>query len=80
MQTVGACAQVDACIGITLWDFYDAFSWVPYVFPGFGDALLWFEDFTRHPAYYGVLAALKNATGLCDSKKDRRGTAQLFYA
>jgi endo-1,4-beta-xylanase len=45
---------------------------VPYVFPGEGDALLWFEDFSLHPAYYGVLAALKNATGLCDKKQDKR--------
>ena len=64
-------------MGITLWDFYDPFSWVPYTFPGFGDPLLWFEDFTVHSAYYGVLAALKNATGLCDKK---RGVAQLFNA
>lgn len=51
-----------ACIGVTIWDFYDPFSWVPYVFEGEGDALLWFEDFSKHPAYYGVLEALKNKT------------------
>jgi endo-1,4-beta-xylanase len=78
-ESVGACAQVDACVGVTLWDFYDPFSWVPYTFPGFGNALLWFEDFARHPAYYGILAALKNATGLCD-KKSKRGFANLFGA
>jgi endo-1,4-beta-xylanase len=63
---VGGCAQSPACVGITLWDFYDPFSWVPYVFEGQGAALLWFDDFTPHPAYYGALAALKNATGACD--------------
>jgi endo-1,4-beta-xylanase len=76
-NAVGACAQVPACIGVTLWDFYDAFSWVPYVFEGEGAALLWFDDFTLHPAYYGVLAALKNATGACDNKPQRR-VAQLL--
>ena len=50
------------------------------MFPGFGHALLWFEDFTRHPAYYGVLAALKNATGQCDKKEKKRSIAQLFHA
>jgi endo-1,4-beta-xylanase len=75
----GACAQVDACVGITLWDFYDPFSWIPYVFPGNGAAHLWFDDFTLHPAYYGILAAFKNATGACDNKV-RRGLAQLFRA
>lgn len=79
MKSVGACAQVPACIGITLWDFYDPFSWVPYVFNGEGAALLWFDDFSKHPAYYGVLAALKNATGMCD-KREKRGVAQLFSA
>lgn len=38
-------------------------SWVPSVFEGYGDADLWFANFTKHPAYYGVEAALKNGTG-----------------
>ncbi|KEY66284.1 hypothetical protein S7711_02748 [Stachybotrys chartarum IBT 7711] len=78
-DTAGACALTDRCVGITLWDFYDPFSWIPYVFPGEGAAHLWFDDFTRHPAYYGVLAAFKNATGACDSPS-RRGVGQLFQA
>ncbi|KAF9878935.1 putative endo-1, 4-beta-xylanase [Colletotrichum karsti] len=61
-SAVGACVQVEACIGITIWDFYDPFSWVPYTFEGEGAALLWFEDFSKHPAYEGALGALKNKT------------------
>ncbi|TDZ32785.1 Endo-1,4-beta-xylanase 1 [Colletotrichum spinosum] len=61
-NSTGACVQVPACIGITIWDFYDPFSWVPYTFEGEGAALLWFEDFSKHPAYDGVLEALKNKT------------------
>ena len=61
-QIVGACVQVKACIGITIWDFYDPFSWVPYVFEGEGAALLWFDDFSTHPAYDGVVEALTNGT------------------
>jgi len=34
------------------------FSWVPGTFPGFGAADLWFDNFTKHPAYYGVVEAL----------------------
>lgn len=68
-QSVGACVQVDACVGVTIWDFYDPFSWVPYVFEGEGDALLWFEDFEKHPAYDGVVEALKNNTSACKPKK-----------
>lgn len=77
-EAVGACAQVEACVGITLWDFYDPFSWVPYVFEGEGAALLWFDDFELHPAYFGVRAALKNATGKCDKPKGSRGRAVLL--
>ncbi|KAK9425634.1 putative Beta-xylanase [Seiridium unicorne] len=62
-NAVGACVQSPACIGITIWDFYDPFSWVPAVFPGEGNPLLWFEDFSKHPAYYGAIEALKNQTG-----------------
>ncbi|KAH6629896.1 glycoside hydrolase superfamily [Chaetomium sp. MPI-SDFR-AT-0129] len=62
-NAVGACVQVCGCVGVTIWDFYDPFSWVPPVFPGQGAALLWFEDFTKHPAYDGVVEALTNNTG-----------------
>ncbi|CAG8976036.1 hypothetical protein HYALB_00007563 [Hymenoscyphus albidus] len=54
-----ACVEVQACIGITVWDFWDPVSWVPGVFPGEGDATLYYANFTRHPAYEGVVGALK---------------------
>lgn len=60
--TVGACMQVKTCIGITVWDFWDPVSWVGPVFAGFGSADLWFANFTKHPAYYGVVDAIKNGT------------------
>ncbi|KAK3331569.1 glycoside hydrolase family 10 protein [Cercophora scortea] len=66
-NVVGACAQVKGCIGVTIWDFYDPFSWVPSVFSGQGAALLWFDNFTTHPAYDGVVEALKNKT--CGGRK-----------
>lgn len=41
------------------------FSWVPEVVPGYGAApQLWFEDYSKHPAYYGIIEALKNGTGI----------------
>jgi hypothetical protein len=64
--------QVPACVGITIWDFYDPFSWVPYVFSGQGAALLWFDDFKKHPAYDGAIEAMKNKTASsCKSKRRR---------
>jgi len=67
---------------VTLWDFYDPFSWVPYYFPGEGAAGLWFEDFSTHPAYDGIIEALKNNTktekpeGKGKARKARRTTLQ----
>lgn len=58
--TVSACVQVKQCVGTTIWDFYDPYSWVPDVFPGEGAATLYFEDFSKHPAYQGVVDALKS--------------------
>ncbi|KAM7199202.1 Glycoside hydrolase superfamily [Naviculisporaceae sp. PSN 640] len=59
IQVAKACARVKGCVGITVWDFYDPFSWVPWTFPGKGAAGLWFEDFTEHPAVQGVVETLK---------------------
>ena len=54
-----ACVHVKECVGITIWDFYDPFSWIPHVFPDNGAALLWAEDWTRKPAYDGIIETLK---------------------
>lgn len=69
-KVVGACVQVRGCVGVTTWDFYDPFSWVPPVFPSQGAASLWFDNFTHHPAYEGVVEALTNKTK-CKGKRPR---------
>ncbi|RYO98088.1 hypothetical protein DL764_007189 [Monosporascus ibericus] len=70
-NTAIACMRVRECVGITLWDFYDPFSWVPYVFEGEGAPLLWFEDFSKHPAYFSVIEAFANMTSppKCSGKR-----------
>ena len=40
---VSACVAVENCVGITLWDFTDLFSWVPGTFTGQGAACPWDE-------------------------------------
>ncbi|KLU90863.1 glycosyl hydrolase family 10 [Magnaporthiopsis poae ATCC 64411] len=70
VNSTAACLQVKKCVGITLWDFYDAFSWVPYVFAGEGAATLWFDDFSKHPAYDGIVEVLKKHSK-CGSKRRR---------
>lgn len=54
-----ACVRVKQCVGITIWDFYDPFSWIPHVFPDNHAAGLWFEDFTKHPAYDAIINVFK---------------------
>ncbi|KAJ9610780.1 hypothetical protein H2200_005557 [Cladophialophora chaetospira] len=58
-DSVASCVEVDECIGITVWDFDDQYSWIPGTFPGQGLADLYNADFTRKPAYYSVGEALE---------------------
>nr|VWO96522.1 Beta-xylanase (EC [Ganoderma boninense] len=55
---VRACREVEGCIGITVWDWTDKYSWVPASFPGEGDACPFDADFEPKPAYYGVIDGL----------------------
>ncbi|PVH77263.1 glycoside hydrolase family 10 protein [Cadophora sp. DSE1049] len=55
---VTACLDVANCVGITIWDFTDKYSWIPSVFSGQGAACLFDENLVKKPAYDGVVAAL----------------------
>ncbi|KAG9224612.1 hypothetical protein CCMSSC00406_0002237 [Pleurotus cornucopiae] len=56
-QTViSACQAVKGCIGVTVWDFSDKFSWVPGAFTGQGAACPWDENMVRKPAIDGIIA------------------------
>ncbi|KXJ88767.1 family 10 glycosyl hydrolase [Microdochium bolleyi] len=60
-----ACLNVKECIGTTIWDFTDKYSWIPGVFPGEGAALLWDDKLQKKPAYFSVSSVLAAAaTGL----------------
>ncbi|KAI1409461.1 carbohydrate-binding module family 1 protein [Hypoxylon sp. FL1857] len=56
-----ACLAVDACVGITIWDYTDKYSWIPSVFSGSGAALLWDENYSKKPAYSTVSSVLQAA-------------------
>ncbi|RYP89347.1 hypothetical protein DL769_000102 [Monosporascus sp. CRB-8-3] len=56
-----ACLAVDACVGITIWDFTDKYSWIPNTFPGQGAALLYDENFSKKPAWTAVSSVLAAA-------------------
>ncbi|KAF9807719.1 hypothetical protein IEO21_08102 [Rhodonia placenta] len=63
---VSACMQVEQCVGITVWDWTDKYSWIPSTFPGYGDACPWdsnnmlaHQNYERKPAFDGIAIALQ---------------------
>lgn len=59
---VNACLAISRCTGITVWDYTDKFSWVPAVFPGYGAALPWDENFAKKLVYGAIWTALGGVT------------------
>ena len=59
---VNACLAVTRCVGITVWDYTDKYSWIPGVFPGQGAALPYDENLNRKPAYSAIHDALAGGT------------------
>ncbi|CAE6521248.1 unnamed protein product [Rhizoctonia solani] len=57
-SSVNACLEVKRCVGITVWQFTDAKSWVPGSFPGEGATLPWDENLKTKPAYDAMRKAL----------------------
>ena len=48
---VQACMNVEGCVGVTIWDFTDKYSWVPSTFSGQGAACPWDQvGFLRYVA------------------------------
>ena len=61
VSTVQACLQTKNCVGVTVWDFDDKYSWVPSTFSGQGAADLYSSSLQPKPAYTSVLSALNAA-------------------
>ncbi len=61
VTVVGACMAVSKCVGVTVWDFDDKYSWIPSTFPGAGDACLFSSDLTPKPAYTAISSLLAAA-------------------
>lgn len=57
-NVVDACLAVTRCVGITVWDYTDKYSWIPAVFSGQGAALPYDEDLAKKPAYTAIYRAL----------------------
>jgi endo-1,4-beta-xylanase len=65
--SVTSCVQAGPrCIGAVVWDFDDAYSWVPSTFAGQGGATLFNSTLQAKPAYYAVAEALEGkACSVC---------------
>lgn len=66
---VGGCIANSGCVGITLWDFDDTYSWVSGTFPGMGWATPWFRpagsaNLVKKIAYDGIIDGLTGTTAL----------------
>ena len=66
-NSVKSCVKVKRCVGITVWDFDDTYSWIPGTFPGQGYGDLFLQKngagtpLTKKAAYDGCLEALTGA-------------------
>ncbi|KAI0044987.1 glycoside hydrolase family 10 protein [Auriscalpium vulgare] len=52
---IAACTAVPKCIGVTVWDYTDKYSWIPSASPGKGAACPWDANYNKKPAYQGIL-------------------------
>ncbi|KAL5322193.1 hypothetical protein ACEPPN_010163 [Leptodophora sp. 'Broadleaf-Isolate-01'] len=62
-STSAACVATKGCVGITVWDFDDKYSWIPSTFPGTGDGTMFDGSVTRKEAYFGALSGLVESSG-----------------
>ncbi|KAI1360987.1 family 10 glycosyl hydrolase [Xylaria arbuscula] len=56
-----ACLAEEACVGITIWDYTDKYSWIPNTFSGQGDACLYDADLNKKAAWTTVSSLLAAA-------------------
>jgi endo-1,4-beta-xylanase len=54
-----ACLAVAACEAMVTWGLNDGESWVPSTFPGYGQALLFDDSYSRKATYNAVSSALQ---------------------
>ncbi|KAF1974012.1 hypothetical protein BU23DRAFT_579969 [Bimuria novae-zelandiae CBS 107.79] len=71
-NVVQGCKAVARCVGITLWDYTDKYSWIPSVFSGQGAALPWDENLQKKTEVYN---AILNAWGTGRSRTGITPTA-----
>jgi len=59
-SVISACNAVPDCVGVTVWDYTDKYSWIPSAFPGQGEACPWDSSYVQKPAYDGIIAGFQS--------------------
>jgi endo-1,4-beta-xylanase len=59
---LSTCLAASNCTEFLTWGFTDAYSWIPYAFPGYGAALPFDASYHPKPAYYGLQTAMRDAS------------------
>jgi len=62
-DAVTFCLAEPNCAAVVTWGFTDKFSWVPGVFNGFGDALVFDASYQPKPAYTAMQSVLEAGQG-----------------
>ncbi|KAI1489125.1 carbohydrate-binding module family 1 protein [Biscogniauxia mediterranea] len=70
-----ACLAVDACVGITIWDYTDKYSWIPSTFDGQGAALLYDDNLSKKPAWTAVSSVLAAAAATAGTSASASASA-----
>ncbi|WP_405475381.1 endo-1,4-beta-xylanase [Streptomyces sp. NBC_00009] len=63
-----ACLAVNRCVGITVWDYTDKYSWIPGVFNGEGSALPWDGNLQPKPVVMDAIRKALGETGAVDTQ------------
>ena len=61
-DAVRFCLEQPNCTSLTTWGFTDKYSWVPSVFGGFGDALIYNASYQPKPAYTALQSVLEEGS------------------
>ncbi|KAF8647229.1 hypothetical protein AX16_006836 [Volvariella volvacea WC 439] len=56
LAVIAACKAVKGCVGVTVANYTDRYSWVESTFPGEGAALPWDVNLQKKPAYNGIVS------------------------
>ena len=59
-DAVRFCLEQPNCTALVLWGFTDKYTWVPSVFPGFGDPLIYNASYQAKPAYTALQQVLES--------------------